>query len=117
MFSITIALGNAQWRLLFKTEESATKFFSLLNGGTESDVIEVLDDFGQRAVLRRGTIQGYLFEDMAQSKLAHIELMLHNAHTQAAATMRAQQEPALRAMRSGQAGPSVIMPMGNGQMR
>ena len=119
MFSLTIAFGEtpAMWRLLFKTEEAAQEavstlqLFSLTNQHPEN-VTSVADDFGQRCVLMCKGIQGWMLEDLDLSKQAGVEMMLHNARTQAQAQAQARQEPALRS--AGQ-GPSVFVPGMNGR--
>lgn len=115
MFSLTIAFGEtpAIWRLLFKTPETGHAAYDILvaaqkNGGLDSQII---DDFGQ-TIFICGAI-ALMLEDLDQSRLAGVEMMLHNARTQAQAQVQARQEPALRA--AGQ-GPSVFVPQGNGRM-
>ena len=120
MFSISIAFGNANWRLLFKTEEKAEKAYSELTSPPDKtthfnpeDRIACIDDFGQRIFLKPSAIQGLMFENLDESKLANIEYGLHNAKTQAAFQQRAQSDPTLRGIRQAQ-GPGIISPMGNG---
>lgn len=110
MHSLSIAVGNQCWRLLFKTEESATLAFTFLKNGS---VEPVLDDYGQSFF---GLPQGLLLEDMDKSKLAYIETALHNARANVDANKRAQTDPALRASRLS-AGPPMLNQMGNGQFQ
>jgi hypothetical protein len=114
MYSLTIAFGEtpAMWRLLFKTEEAACIAQSVVTGEAGSFVIT--DDFGQTCGFKASDIVGHMLEDLDQSKLAGVEMMLHNARTQAAAQTIARTEPALRAV--GQQGPSVFVPNGGGRM-
>jgi hypothetical protein len=112
MFSLTIAFGEtpAMWRLLFKTEEAAKKGQSLL--GTAEACCSIADDFGQTCTLEAGAVCGWMLEDLDQSKQAGVEMMLHNARTQAQAQAQARTEPALRQV--GQS-PSVFVPGMNGR--
>lgn len=112
--SISFGPGNVMWRLLFKTEDMAKAMWSRLNAAGEIPVVALADDFGQHCTLTRFSIHGAMFEDMEQSKLAHVETMLHGARTQAKAQSMAAADPALRVSRMG---PPMIQPMGNGQFR
>lgn len=108
MYSISIAMGAIQWRLLFKTEDAAQVAHRHLEQAMTGDpkIASVEDDFGQHY---NGKPQGLLFEDMNQSKLANVELMLFNASAQMLAQKRAQTDPAFRAVSA--AGPAIISPM------
>ena len=109
MFSLTIAFGEtpAMWRLLFKTEETARAAWAT---STSESGFHVVDDFGQTCSVSK--VVGLMLEDLDQSKQAGVEMMLHNARTQAQAQAQARQEPALRS--AGQ-GPSVFVPGMNGR--
>ncbi len=113
MYSLTIAFGEtpAMWRLLFKTPE-AGQAAHLKSVGIDN-FVNITDDFGQTCSLRADAIKGVMLEDLDQSRLAGVEMMLHNARTQAQAQTQARSEPALRS--AGQ-GPSVFVPQGNGRM-
>lgn len=117
MFSLTIAFGEtpAMWRLLFKTEEAAQVVVDVLQltSRRPENVAAMHDDFGQHCCIECKNIQGWMLEDLDQSKQAGAEMMLHNARTQAMAQTIARQEPALRS--AGQ-GPSVFVPNGGGRM-
>lgn len=109
--SLSIALGNISWRLLFKTEESANVALMKIQGQTDSARIEIADDFGQKFTSRIGLLHGFMLEDLDQTKMAHAELMLHQARAQALATKMAQSEPDLRRPPTS---PAILNPMGNG---
>lgn len=113
MFSLTIAFGEkpAMWRLLFKTENAANEACKVVAAFPS---FEISDDFGQTLFIASSSLQGWMLEDLDQSKLAGAEMMLHNARTQAQAQAQARQEPALRA--AGGGGPSVFVPQGNGRL-
>ena len=114
MFSLTIAFGEtpAMWRLLFKTESPA--LVAHTRAMQPSDMPQLItDDFGQTCTIQSSAIIGCMLEDLDQSRLAGVEMMLHNARTQAQAQTQARSEPALRS--AGQ-GPSVFVPQGNGRM-
>lgn len=115
MFSISILIGSGQMRLLYKTEEAAGHAYAaLLNVGTPVAIgqQELTDDFGQKLLVKPQSMHGFLFEDMDQSKLAAVELMLCQARAQNMATKQAQSDPAFRA---GVATPTspILSPMGN----
>jgi hypothetical protein len=117
MFSLTIAFGETptMWRLLFKTEEVANSAVNALStaAGNNMSASVIIDDFGQRCTILAIGLKGWILEDLDQSRLAGVEMMLHNARTQAQAQVQARQEPALRS--AGQ-GPSVFVPQGNGRI-
>jgi hypothetical protein len=113
MYSLTIAFGDtpAMWRLLFKTEEAAHTAWTKA-ADPENKGFNVTDDFGQTCSVKNRV--GLMLEDLDQSKLAGVEMMLHNARTQAQAQVQARSEPALR--NAAQQGPSVFVPGMNGRM-
>lgn len=113
MHSLSIALGNVSWRLLFKTKESIQIAVDTCRTGTTA--IDITDDFGQQCFAVRKAIHGMLIEDMDLSKLGTIEVALHGARTNVDANHRAQTDPALRASRLT-GGPAMIQPgIGNGR--
>lgn len=116
MFCINVALGSTSWRLLFREEKNAETAFELLNP-TVGFPKQIRDDFGQKLLLASdGSVHAVMFEDLDQTKMAHIEMALHQARTQNAAQKMAATDPALRAG-SNQAGPAIISPMPNGGFR
>jgi hypothetical protein len=108
MHSITVIFGPASLRFLFKTKEKAEAHKNFRTDHPTQDLI-IDDDFGTHAEIKALSIHGIIIEDMDVSKLAGVELMLHNTRIQAAAQHRAQSDPGLRAARQG---PAVISPMG-----
>lgn len=110
MFCLNIALGHTSWRLLYKTEENALEAVARFN---VIDTVKVADDFGQALEAKVASIHGYMLEDMDKTKLAHVEMALHQARTQNLATKTAQTDPGLRTAQAIN-GPSVLSPMGNG---
>jgi hypothetical protein len=112
MFSLTIAFGEtpAMWRLLFKTEAAARAAWTAAAAHDDTG-FHITDDFGQTCSVANRV--GLILEDLDQSRLAGVEMMLHNMRTQAQAQAQARSEPALR--NAGQ-GPSVFVPQGNGRM-
>lgn len=112
MFSLTIAVGNQAWRLLYKNQEDAEKRFEIVKDavvGVTQGVGFISDDFGQTFA---GRPIGVLLEDLEKMKMAHVEMALHNARTQAMANKAAQSDPGLRA-NAMMNGPGVIQPMNN----
>lgn len=115
MFIINVALGNTSWRLLFKEEEKARETFIFINSSPDDFRLRLEDDFGQTFSGYRHNIHGVMLEDMDKTKMAHVEMALHQARTQNLATRMAQHDPALKA-NSTMGGPSVLNPVGNGFM-
>jgi hypothetical protein len=119
MYSLTIAFGEtpAMWRLLFKTEEAAQKAVTILEQVGQNphpeNIAGMMDDFGQLCAIKWSGIKAWMLEDLDQSKQAGVEMMLHNARTQADANVRARSEPSLRQATSG---PSVFVPNGGGRL-
>jgi len=110
MFIINVALGNTSWRLLFKDEVGLGKGVTALTSGRPN--IEVDDDFGQTLSAKANSIHGFMLEDMDKTKMAHVEMALHQARTQGLATKMAQHDPALKAQSN--MSPNVLNPMGSG---
>lgn len=108
MFSLSIAMGSIQWRLMFKTEEAAKIVYDQLSSPVVENKLKLEDDFGQTANINTGYISGILLEDMDQSKLANVAIMLFNAEVQLLAQKQAQTNPAFRAANSG---PAIINPV------
>jgi hypothetical protein len=123
MFSMTIVFGASPvpWTLLFRTQEAFNNAIIVFKNPPtfESDYFDITDDYGQHVSVKRGTIQGVMFEDLTKSRLAHIERGLHQMRTQIDANNLAKSDPVLMAaMRSQQVGPGVITPFGaNGAFR
>lgn len=109
MFSLTIAVGNTAWALMYKTEESAKAGATALKTSPDSFVVghvELMDDYGQTAYIPLPCL-GFILEDLAVSKGAHIERALQQARTHAEAQTAWQNDPAARAAARG---PSVLAP-------
>lgn len=113
MISITVIVGNTSFPLLYRTEEAAKAAVETIYDGAG---FSVSDDFGQTFHGTLANIRGLLVEDLDKSRLARIEMGLHNARTQIAMNKQAETDPMLRQARMQQ-GPSVISPMGNGGFR
>lgn len=109
MYAVNIALGTTVWRLLFKEEGAARAAFDATWNHQPDDVIALKDDFGQVCNFPAAQRTGSMFEDFDQSKLANIELFLHQQRVQAAAQKAAQSDPGLRAS-AAMGGPSVLTP-------
>ena len=123
MFSMTIVFGASPipWTLLFKTQQAFNDaIIHFKNPATfENKDFDITDDYGQHISIKRDAIQGVMFEDMNQSKLAHIERGMHQMRAQVEANNLAKADPALMAaMRTAQQAPGVITPFGpNGAFR
>lgn len=119
MFTLTIAVGNVSWPLVFKGEHDALAASNKLFAFASSDATEpalVVDDFGQIAIVRRKELHGWLVEDMEKVKLAHVERAIYANHMQIDAQSRANSDPKIRAARGG-SGPGIVTPFGGNGVR
>ena len=130
MHSLTIVFGPAGtcWRLLFKTKENADTAYGIIDRAmnqataplrTEDPRAQIEDDFGQKALLSVEAIHGLMLEDLDQTKLAAIEMSVHNGRAQADAEQAMRADPKIMSsIRSRQqGGPPILAPMGNGFTR
>ena len=108
MFAVNIALGNTVWRLLFKEEEKASDVFTAL-GNMETFPHAITDDYGQTIAIPFIEIKGRLLEDLDKTKMANVELFLHQQRVQTMAQKAAQSDPGLKAS-ALMNGPSVLAP-------
>lgn len=117
MFSLTICLGAASWRLIYKTEDKAAQHYATARAPDRTvdfnpnEHFELEDDFGQRACFRRSAIVAVMLENLMQSRAGSIEFGMHNAYTQRDLQKRMQADPSFRSPMSG---PAMLNPMGNG---
>ena len=107
MHSITVVLGPTSWRFLFKSKERAEHYKNFKTDHPTQDLI-IDDDFGQHAEIKAMSIHGIMIENLDETKLVAVEMMLHDARIRASAQQRAQSDTQLRAT---QRGPSVLTPM------
>jgi hypothetical protein len=107
MWTIACVVGPASFALLFKTEENAAKAIKICNAGIKGELAQITDDFGQQLVTYQ--LQGYLAEDLEQSKLARVEFALHQQRTQLLAQKAAENDTVIRTSRMMQ-GPAVLDP-------
>jgi hypothetical protein len=117
MHCLSVALGNVVWAMMFHNEEDARKAYMSARPATavtdhfRKTEIEMVDDFGQTLMVPVHEVKGLLLEDLDKTKLAHVERLIHNQHTQIAAQKRWQADPAARAAAMG---PAVLTPGMNG---
>ena len=119
MFSLTIVFGPGPmvWTLMFKEKQAAIKGMNAI-GEHSGKFLETEDDFGQRAIIEKTQVHGFMVEDMEQSRLAHIERALHQARTQAKGSELADADPVLRQARmKAQGGLGMIQPVPGGMMQ
>jgi hypothetical protein len=111
MFSVTIVFGPGPmvWTLMYKTIEMANAATASLENCTDPMIV-LTDDFGQQAAIVVNQIHGVMFEDLEQSKLAHIERALHQARTKIKADELAMADPVMRAAAQRQQSP-ILQPM------
>jgi hypothetical protein len=121
MHCLTINFGPSGmfWTFLYRDEKAGQamhdRLINALGFGADNFLHGISDDFGQSGSFRSSEIHGVLFEDLDQSKLAHVEKGLHNARTQNDYVKRVQSDPSARPMSQG---PGVLAPMGgNGLFR
>ena len=126
MFSLTIVFGTSPvpWTLIYKAKESFDAAQSAYHNSKatsfEGDELNLTDDFGQTCSIKRASIHGALFEDLDQSRLAHVERGLHQMRTQIAADKAGMAAPDISAYmktRSMGGGPAVLSPGFNGAFR
>lgn len=106
--SLTVVHGPASWRFLFKSKERADHYKNFRSDHPTQDMT-IDDDFGQHAEIRALSISGIMIENLDETKLVAVEMLLHDARIRATAQQRAQSDTQLRAT---QRGPSVLTPMG-----
>ena len=113
MFAITIFFGSAgAFQGLFRQEDKARSAQAALafNPATAlgaTEWIAIADDFGQELCIERSKLNGYIFENLDQTKLAHVERALHQQRTQNLAQKTADSDPGLRAHRTMN-GPAML---------
>ena len=123
--SIVFNAGSpVMWKLLYREVGEASIQANKLcetrekwAGSLPAPLVEITDDFGQLVQISCDSFAGCMLEDLDQSKLAHIEMSLHEAKTRAMATKQAQSDPALRTAGMISGGMPILSPMGpNGRM-
>jgi hypothetical protein len=108
MHSVTVFMNNGAWALLFKEQEKALSAVEQLRGFT-GVLLEIPDDFGQVLSIRKD-LAGWMHEDMELSKHARVEMMLHQARTQALGQRAAQSDSIIRTHQRMQ-GPAILDPI------
>jgi hypothetical protein len=101
--SLTVVFGPASWQFMFRSKEKAEQYAHFRNDHPTQDLI-IDDDFGQHAEIRASSIHGIQIENLEESRLVHVERVVHDIKIRSAAQQRAQREPAL----------SRVMPVLNG---
>lgn len=127
MFSLSVAFGSGSgiivWGFMFKTKEKADEAIAKLKAvdsyamgatGNPNTTISIEDDYGQSGTIGRNHIQGFMLEDMAQTKLAQVERHLHDAKMRMAATSAINSDPGLK-FAATQAGPAMLGTGPNGR--
>lgn len=129
MHSITIVFGptGTSWRFLFKSAARAETTYSNIMAitahpdvplRTDESRLGIVDDFGQRGIIPVDQFVGAMLEDLDQTKLAAIEMSVHNGRAQADAEQAMRADPKIMASARGrQGGPPILAPMGNGFTR
>src|SRR5215813_11290367 len=107
MFAITVVVRTIPFRFLYTDEVNAAQA-SMMLANVASDFVTLTDDFGQTLNCKRENISGYISEDLEKSKLAAVELTLHQQRTQNLARKRVQADPSLRHISTMGNSPGVI---------
>lgn len=110
------------WKLVFRDGEAAEKAAAHISearagwyGAHPAPVVQLTDDFGQRVTIDCGNFTACMLENLEESKLAHIEMSLHEARVRSKANQMAQADPGIRQAAIMQ-GPAVLSPsMFNGR--
>lgn len=110
MYLITIAVPPVAWPLMFRTKEKAEAAFRDLHDNAPGVFVNIEDDFGQTVRVTIASIGAIMFEDMDQSRNAHIERALHEARLRSNLQTRAKSDPVLK--HAAMTGPAMISPMG-----
>lgn len=112
MYLLTIAVAPVAWPLMFRTKEKADMSREVLRDRTPGRFVSIEDDFGQIVDVETRCVGAIMFEDMDQSRNAHIERALHEARLRASLQTRAKSDPILK--HAAINGPAMISPMANG---
>jgi hypothetical protein len=114
MYKLSINTGGNVWALLFKekesaemAEQSALNFLrtqQFVQAAADNRMITLEDDYGQRANIVAGSLQGFILEDLDLTQEAMIKLHLHNQHTQIKAQQRVQNDATIKAASLGNGG-------------
>jgi hypothetical protein len=121
MYKLSINVGAQVWALLFKEKEGAEtneqavlsflRMQYLVQAPTDSRVLTIEDDYGQRAHIVAGMLQAVLVEDLDLTQEAMIKLHLHNQHTQIKAQQRINSDATIKAASLGNGGGVMFDPM------
>lgn len=121
MYSMTVLFGASPvpWMLLFKSEAALQAVRGSYEMSPPGSEMRLRDDYGQELHINKNSIHGVLFEDMTQSRLAHIERALHQDRMNIEANNLRKADPAIAGfMRAQGQSPGVITPFGpNGAFR
>lgn len=116
MFTLSIALGRAQpmvWTLMFRRKEAAEAAVTTLRESVGT--VMITDEFGQTFDGQKADVVGSLFENLEESRGAHVERALAGARVQAAVMSRVAADPALRQAAMMAGSPPVLSPIMNGR--
>lgn len=112
MYRLSVIFGetDTNWAFLFRTKDKADSILALRTATPHTKVI-FDDDFGQHAEIEASCIKGVMLENLDESRMAAVEMGLHQARVQAKAQELAKTDPILRAaMTANSRGPSVLTP-------
>lgn len=117
MHRITVVFGSSGTQFFYSDRANAERAFDSLEAAKKAQgtTVSIADEYGQRACLDVAAIHGYVLENLEESKLAHIELGLHQARMQAKANEMGRVDPVLRTAAMHQGGMPILSPQGNGR--
>ena len=100
MHVLSIAVGNAQWALHFKSAETAAAARDKINPGINAPGAQVnlVDDYGQTCRLALQHVHGAMLEDLEVSNGIRAEKWIYEQREQAKAMSRAANDPQLKAI-------------------
>jgi len=112
MFNLTICFGptGTIWAFLFK-EKPASDCAVLDISHSKDMSVTVNDDFGQKGFFEKGSIHGFILENLDQIEQARIQRALADERVKAKFMQAARSDATIMAAaRQGQNGPGVLTP-------
>ena len=110
MFRLSVVFGkqDTNWAFLYKTKEAAQAVVDAHVASPHTRWI-IKDDFGQTASVPDANMASYMLEELDVSRMAAVEMALHQARIQAKAQEMAKTDPVLKTAMNSR-GPSVLTP-------
>jgi hypothetical protein len=111
MFSLSIIVGPTCWLMMFKKREKLDSAIEHIKNAKSAGTgtIRLTDDYGHTAEIDVVQVYGFLTEDMNESKFAHRDRAIHEAHVRIDIQHAMQTDPKLRTAQMAQ-GPPILSP-------